>query len=137
MPLTLVVRPFLGIDWPDYPLQVTAFFLVKTFSLGHPKDKVRYLSPMSNPSISVLRYRCYSGVVNVVVDTGCLHNLLRGLHYLPLFATLVCCDNVIDVYLSTNPVQYQHTKHIKINIYFVCDKVAMGQICLLHVFSSS
>ncbi|KAL4584621.1 hypothetical protein LXL04_009226 [Taraxacum kok-saghyz] len=79
----------------------------------------------------------YRGVANAVAETCWLRNLLRELLYPPLSATLVYCDNVSAVYLSTNPVQHQRTKHIEIDIHFVRDKVAMGQICVLHVPSSS
>ncbi|GJY60690.1 ribonuclease H-like domain-containing protein [Tanacetum coccineum] len=55
-------------------------------------------------------------------------NLLLELHT-PLFtATLVYCDNVSAVYLSTNPVQHQRTKHIEIDIHFVREYVASGQL---------
>ncbi|GKB30278.1 ribonuclease H-like domain-containing protein [Tanacetum coccineum] len=37
------------------------------------------------------------------------------------------------VYLSSNPVQ--RTKHIEIDIHFVCDLVADGQVLVLHVLS--
>ncbi|GKA32059.1 ribonuclease H-like domain-containing protein [Tanacetum coccineum] len=75
----------------------------------------------------------YRGVVNVVAETCWLRNLLRELHT-PLFtATLVYCDNVSAVYLSTNPVQHQRTKHIEIDIHFVRDLVADGHIRVLHV----
>ncbi|GJR32159.1 ribonuclease H-like domain-containing protein [Tanacetum coccineum] len=37
------------------------------------------------------------------------------------------------VYLSCNPVQYQRTKHIEIDIHFVRDLVTAGQIRVLHV----
>ncbi|GJY69742.1 NBS-containing resistance-like protein [Tanacetum coccineum] len=51
----------------------------------------------------------YRGVANVVAETAWIRNLLRELHT-PLFtATLVYCDNVSDVYMSTNPVQHQRT----------------------------
>ncbi|GKA85262.1 uncharacterized mitochondrial protein-like protein, partial [Tanacetum coccineum] len=54
-------------------------------------------------------------------------NLLLELHT-PLFtATLVYCDNVSAVYLSTNPVQHQRTKHIEIDIHFVREYVASDQ----------
>jgi hypothetical protein len=33
--------------------------------------------------------------------------------------TLVYCDNVNAVYLSTNPVQHQCTKHMEIDLHFV------------------
>ncbi|GJX24937.1 ribonuclease H-like domain-containing protein [Tanacetum coccineum] len=48
-------------------------------------------------------------------------------------ATLVYCDNVSAVYLSSNPVQHQRTKHIEIDIHFVRDLVATGAIRVLHV----
>ncbi|GJX77095.1 ribonuclease H-like domain-containing protein [Tanacetum coccineum] len=52
---------------------------------------------------------------------------------LSLLPTLVYCDNVSAVYLSTNPVQHQRTKHIEIDIHFVREYVASGQVRVLHV----
>lgn len=51
-------------------------------------------------------------------------------------ATLVFCDNISSVYMSNNPVQHQRTKHIEIDLHFVREKVAMGQVKVLHVPSS-
>ncbi|GKA22750.1 ribonuclease H-like domain-containing protein, partial [Tanacetum coccineum] len=42
-------------------------------------------------------------------------------------------DNVSAVYMSANPVQHQRTKHIEIDIHFVRDFVALGQVRVLHV----
>ncbi|GJW90615.1 ribonuclease H-like domain-containing protein [Tanacetum coccineum] len=53
--------------------------------------------------------------------------------YCVFLATLVYCDNVNAVYMSANLVQHQRTKHIEIDIYFVCDKVAAGHVRVLHV----
>nr|GFB59903.1 ribonuclease H-like domain-containing protein [Tanacetum cinerariifolium] len=75
----------------------------------------------------------YRSVANAVAETCWLRNLLRELHTPPSSATLVNCDNISDVYLSSNPVQHQRTKHIEIDIYFVRDLVAVGQVCVLHV----
>nr|GEX75704.1 ribonuclease H-like domain-containing protein [Tanacetum cinerariifolium] len=50
-------------------------------------------------------------------------------------ATLVYCDNVSAVYLFSNPVQHQRTKHIEIDIHFVRDLVFTGRIRVLHVTS--
>ncbi|GJT65598.1 retrovirus-related pol polyprotein from transposon TNT 1-94 [Tanacetum coccineum] len=75
----------------------------------------------------------YRGVANVVAETAWIRNLLLELHT-PLFtATLVYCDNVSAVYLSTNPVQHRRYKHIKIYIHFVREYVASGQVRVLHV----
>nr|GEV65856.1 ribonuclease H-like domain-containing protein [Tanacetum cinerariifolium] len=75
----------------------------------------------------------YRGVTNAVAETCWLRNLLRELHTHLSSATLVYCDNVSDVYLSSNPVQHQRTKHIEIDIHFFPDLVAVGQVCVLHV----
>ncbi|GKA01047.1 ribonuclease H-like domain-containing protein [Tanacetum coccineum] len=75
----------------------------------------------------------YRGVVNAVAETSWIRNLLRELHT-PLFtATLVYCDNVSAVYMSANPVQHQHIKHIEIVIHFVRDKVTASHVRVLHV----
>nr|GEW13971.1 ribonuclease H-like domain-containing protein [Tanacetum cinerariifolium] len=75
----------------------------------------------------------YKGVVNVVAETAWLRNLLRELHTPLLYVTIVYCDNVNAIYMSVNPVQHQQTKHIEIDIHFVCDMVARGQVRVLHV----
>ncbi|GKE15700.1 ribonuclease H-like domain-containing protein [Tanacetum coccineum] len=77
----------------------------------------------------------YRSVANVVAETSWLRNLLRELHTPLSSATLVYCDNVSAVYLSCNPVQHQRTKHIEIDIHFVRDLVAAGQVCVLYVLS--
>ncbi|GJV86980.1 ribonuclease H-like domain-containing protein [Tanacetum coccineum] len=75
-------------------------------------------------------YRC---VANVVAETAWIRNLLCELHT-PLFtATLVYCDNVSVVYMSAYLVQHQRTKHIEIDIHFVRDFVASGEVRVLHV----
>ncbi|GJU85135.1 ribonuclease H-like domain-containing protein [Tanacetum coccineum] len=68
----------------------------------------------------------YHGVANVVAEIARLGNFLQELHSPFQSASLVYFDNISVVYLSSNPVQYQHTKHIEIAIYFVHDQVAAG-----------
>ncbi|GJY41126.1 ribonuclease H-like domain-containing protein [Tanacetum coccineum] len=75
----------------------------------------------------------YRGIANVVVEACWLRNLLRELHTPLSSATLLYCDNASVVYLSCNPVQHQRTKHIEIDIHFVRDLVAVGQVRVLHV----
>ncbi|GKA69315.1 ribonuclease H-like domain-containing protein, partial [Tanacetum coccineum] len=70
----------------------------------------------------------YRGVANAVAETCWLRTLLRELHTSLFSATLVYCDNVSVVYLSSNSVQHQCTKHIEIDIHFVRDLVAAGQV---------
>jgi hypothetical protein len=75
----------------------------------------------------------YRSVANAVAKASCLRQLHEELHSPPHRATVVYCDNIIAVYLSTNPVQHQCTKHIEIDLHFVRDKVAARAIHVRHV----
>ncbi|GKC42873.1 ribonuclease H-like domain-containing protein [Tanacetum coccineum] len=86
--------------------------------------------PMLSRSSAEAEYR---GVSDTVAETCWLRNLLRELHTPLSFATLIYCNNFSVVYLSYNPVQHQRTKHIEIDIHFVRDLVAAGEVRVLHV----
>jgi hypothetical protein len=78
----------------------------------------------------------YRAVANAVAEATWIRQLLHELHRPSPAATVVFCDNVSAVYMSTNSVQHQCTKHIEIDLHFVRDHVAMDQIRVLHVLSS-
>ena len=67
---------------------------------------------------------------------GC-GNFFRNSHLgsLPL-ATVVYCDNVSAIYMTANHIHHHRTKHIEIDIRFVRETVALGQVCILHVPSA-
>jgi hypothetical protein len=117
-------------DWAGCPTTRrstygSVFFLAITCSHGLLSVNHCFLVPMQRQSIVVLPM--------LFAETCWLRNLLRKLHTHLSLATLVYCDNVSAVYLSFNPVQHQRTKHIKIDIHFVRDLVAAGQVRILHV----
>jgi hypothetical protein len=66
-----------------------------------------------------------------------LRQLLSELHRPLQQVSIVYCDNISAVYMSGNPVQHRHTKHIEIDIHFVCEKVALGEVRVLHVPTSA
>jgi hypothetical protein len=72
-----------------------------------------------------------------VAEASWLRQLLAELHSPLAKSTLVYCDNVSVVYLSTNPVQHQRTKHVEIDLRFVRDGVAIGDVRVLHVPTTS
>jgi hypothetical protein len=72
-----------------------------------------------------------------MVEATWLRQLLHELQTPPSRCTLVYCDNISAVYLSTNLVQHQHTKHMEIDLHFVREKVVIGQVRVLHVPTTS
>jgi hypothetical protein len=52
-------------------------------------------------------------------------------------STLVYYNNVSTVYVSTNPIQHQRMKHVKINLHFLREHVAIGDVRILHVPTTS
>jgi hypothetical protein len=62
-----------------------------------------------------------------------MRQLLHELHSPLQRATLVYCDNVSAVYLSNNPVQHQRTKYVEINLHFVREHDAAGDVRVLNV----
>jgi hypothetical protein len=76
-------------------------------------------------------------VANIVAEACWLRQLLVELHNPLSRATMVYCGNVSAVYLSTNPVQHQRTKHVEIDLHFVRECVVVGDVRVLHVPTTS
>jgi hypothetical protein len=79
----------------------------------------------------------YRAVANGVTEACWLRQLLQELHAPLTKSTLVYCDNVSAVYLSTNPIQHQRTKHVAIDLHFVRERVTIGDVRVLHVPTTS
>jgi hypothetical protein len=79
----------------------------------------------------------YRAVANAVAEVSWLRQSLAELH-VPLPKTsLVYCDNISAIYMSSNPVQHQRTNHVEIDLHFVREKVALGIVRVLHVPTTS
>jgi hypothetical protein len=75
----------------------------------------------------------YRVVANGVAETYWLYQLLMKLHSPLSCSTLIYWDNVSVVYLVSSPVQHQRMKHVKIDLHFIRDKVAIGEVHVMHV----
>jgi hypothetical protein len=73
----------------------------------------------------------YRAMANGVAEASWLRQLFQELHNPLQHASLVCCDNVSTVYLSTNLVQHQCTKHVEIDLHFIRERVAAGDVRVL------
>jgi hypothetical protein len=78
----------------------------------------------------------YHGVTNATAECCWLCQLLRELHVVIDKATVMYCGNISAVYLSQNPVHHRWTKHMKIDIHFVREKVALDELRVHHVPTS-
>jgi hypothetical protein len=74
----------------------------------------------------------YRAVANAVVEATWLRQLLSELHTPLRKTTLVYYDNVSAIYMSKNLVQHQRTKHVEIDLHFVRECVALGDVHVLH-----
>jgi hypothetical protein len=79
----------------------------------------------------------YRVIANGVAEATWLRQLLHELETPPSRCTLVYCDNISAVYLSTNLIQHQRTKHVEIDLHFIREKVVIGQVHVLHVLTIS
>jgi hypothetical protein len=79
----------------------------------------------------------YRAVANGTAEACWLHQLLGELRCPLRRATIVYCDNISAIYLSTNPVQHQRTNHVEIDLHFVRERVALREARVLHVPTTS
>jgi hypothetical protein len=79
----------------------------------------------------------YRAVANGVAEACWLRQLLQELYASLTKSTLIYCDNINTVYLSTNPIQHQRMKYIEIDLHFVWGRVTIGDVRFLHVSMTS
>lgn len=75
----------------------------------------------------------YRGVANAAAECCWIRQLLGELHVKIDKATLLYCDNISAVYLTENPVLHGRTKHVELDVHFVREKVAIGEVRVRHV----
>ena len=75
----------------------------------------------------------YRGVANAAAECSWLRQLLAELQVPVNKATIIYCDNMYAVYLTKNPVHHGRTKHVELDVHFVREKVAFGDVRVLHV----
>jgi hypothetical protein len=79
----------------------------------------------------------YRTMANGVAEACWLWQLLQELHAPLMKSIIIYCDNVSTIYLSTNPIQHQRTKHIEIDLHFMLKRVVIGDVRVLHVSTIS
>jgi hypothetical protein len=75
----------------------------------------------------------YRAVANGAAECIWLRQLLGELHCAIPKVTVIFCDNVSAVYMSSNPVHHKRTKHIELDIHFVREHVQLGELRVHYV----
>jgi hypothetical protein len=110
------------------------FFVLRARPLGPAQMYTSTWAAKRQPVVSRSSAEAeYRAVANGVAEASWLRQLLHELHSPLQRATLIYYDNVSAVYLSTNPVQHQRTKHVEIDLHFIRERVAVGDVRVLSV----
>lgn len=119
--LTGLVVPLL-----DARLLVIVFFLAQICYLVLLNTRALFHGLVPNNSITVLQMSLQRRVgFTISFVSYFIHHSL-----------LLCYIVIISAQFTYLPILLnQHTKHIEIDIHFMQDKVAMGQVCVLHITS--
>jgi hypothetical protein len=127
---SLSLRAYTDADWagcPDTRRSTSGFCVYLGDSLISWSSKRQAIVSRSSAEAE------YRGVANAVAECIWLRQLLGELLCPVRSATLVFCDNISAVYLSANPVHHRRTKHVEQDVHFVRERVALGDIRVLHV----
>jgi hypothetical protein len=77
----------------------------------------------------------YRALSFTTAEVDWLKQLLVFLHITLPHVPILFCDNLSAIALSFNPVQHQRTKHIKVDVHFVRERVSRKQLSVQFVSS--
>ena len=127
---TTQLKGFSDADWAtcsDTRRSVTGFCVFLGDSLVAWKSKKQNI--VSRSSVEA-EYRALATTTSELIW---LQQLLSDFQITQSSPTVLFCDNQAAVYIATNPVFHERTKHIEIDLYFVRSHVQRGEVKLLPV----
>lgn len=79
----------------------------------------------------------YRSMRRVCSELACLTWLLSEFQVPDITPVSLHCDNQATIYIASNPVFHERTKHIEVDCHFVREKLQAGLIYLSHVPTNS
>ncbi|XP_057451805.1 secreted RxLR effector protein 161-like [Lotus japonicus] len=77
----------------------------------------------------------YRAMANTTCELLWLKHLLQELKFCELGPMELACDNQSALYLSSNPIFHERTKHIEVDCHFIREKILSGVIKTSYVQS--
>lgn len=130
----MCLNAFADADWAackDTRRSVTGYCVYLGTSLISWKSKKQSVVSRSSTEAE------YRSLALVTCELIWLQQLLRDLWVKMTGPAKLFCDNKSAIYLATNPVFHERTKHIDIDCYTVRDQITAGKLKALHVSSSN
>ncbi|XP_048609838.1 secreted RxLR effector protein 161-like [Brassica napus] len=78
----------------------------------------------------------YRAMADATCELIWLTTILTEMHCPPLAPATLFCDNQSALYIASNPVYYERTKHVEIDCHVVRERLKSGFLKTLHVKSA-
>ena len=130
----LCLNAFADADWascPDSRRSVSGYSVYLGTSLV--AWKLRKQNVVSRSSTEA-EYRSMADVTREILW---LQQLLRDFNIKVTATAKLFCDNKSAIYIASNPVFHERTKHIEIDCHIVRDQLKLGNLHTLHVTSAT
>ncbi|XP_031494260.1 uncharacterized protein LOC116260231 [Nymphaea colorata] len=78
----------------------------------------------------------YRAVANATAELIWVQYLLQELQISIPSTPILWCDNISATYMAAHPVFHSRSKHIELDVHFVCDRIAKNQLLVKHIPSN-